>query len=69
MSAEAGEIAGERRQFRRPPERGRGGTRARKTLSSGRLNPPRIWPRLSAKVARALEDEWERGHGFCVSCP
>jgi len=63
MSAEAGEIAGERRQFD-GRQNAAGVERAPETLSSGRLNPPRIWPRLSAKVARALEDEWERGTGF-----
>lgn len=63
MSADAGEIAGERRQFdgrrdaagpRIAPERG---------LPS-RPHRRRPWPRLRDRLVRALEDEWERGTGF-----
>ena len=63
MSAEAGEIAGERRQFDGRQDAA-GVERAPEILAPNRLQATRFWPRLSVKVARALEDEWERGTGF-----
>jgi hypothetical protein len=61
MSADAGEIAGERRQF----DGRRDAAGSRHAPQTGpRSAPRRPWRSLRARLARALEDEWERGTGF-----
>lgn len=63
MSADAGEIAGERRQF--DGRRDAAGVRhAPQTGAPARPPPRRAWRSLRIRLTRALEDEWERGTGF-----
>lgn len=63
MSAEAGEIVGERRQFD-GRQNAAGVEHAPEALSPSRARPSRHWSRIHARCVRALEDEWDRGTGF-----